>query len=285
MKQKYIKSVLLSSFLFVGALSINAQEARKAKHIKLENSSNYSLQRAPELIKEKLKLSSEDNLSKVKTEIDDLGFTHEKYQQKFKGVKVEFATYTAHAKNGKLKTMNGEFYDVGKVNIIPSLSKQAAFQRAVAHTGAEKYLWESPKMAKELGNYKKPTGELLILPREVIGTNEVRLAYKFDIYALKPLSRGDLYIDAHTGEALFFNAIIKHLDEHAHSSKNAISIDDIINIKTSSSSEALAVGNAATRYSGTQSITTRLIGSSYTLRDNTRGNGVNTYNHSCACFS
>ena len=39
-----------------------------------------------------------------------------------------------------------------------------------------------------------------------------------------------------------------------------------------------ATGNAATRYSGTRTITTRQVGSPYALRDNTRGGGVNTYN-------
>ncbi len=35
---------------------------------------------------------------------------------------------------------------------------------------------------------------------------------------------------------------------------------------------------AVTRYSGTQSIQTLLSGSSYILSDNTRGNGIQTYN-------
>jgi hypothetical protein len=39
-----------------------------------------------------------------------------------------------------------------------------------------------------------------------------------------------------------------------------------------------ASGNAATRYSATQSIKTALSGSSYILSDVTRGNGVQTYN-------
>ncbi len=274
MKHKYFKTVFLSSFLLAGLSSINAQESRGLKQIKFENSSKMSLQKAPDLIRKKLKLTFNDNLQKIKSEVDDLGFTHEKFQQKFKGVKVEFGTYTAHAKNSTLRTMDGELYDVGKVNISPKLSKQAAFKRAIAHTGAQKYLWELPKEAKSLGNYKKPEGELLILPREVIGTKSARLAYKFDIYTTKPLSRGDLYIDAHTGEALFFNATIKHLDEHAHSSKNLGTVSNL----GAKFIEALATGNAATRYSGTKSITTRLVSGSYALRDNTRGGGINTYN-------
>jgi hypothetical protein len=42
------------------------------------------------------------------------------------------------------------------------------------------------------------------------------LAYKFDIYATSPVSRGDLYIDATTGAALYYNATIKHLGEYSH---------------------------------------------------------------------
>ncbi|WP_435260988.1 M4 family metallopeptidase [Tenacibaculum sp. nBUS_03] len=278
MKNKYVKNAMFLAFLLPGVFAMNAQDNSKPRQIKFKTSSKISLQEAPTLIRQKLKLSPNDNLLKVKSKVDDLGFTHEKYQQKFKGLKVEFSTYTAHAKNGALKSMSGELYDVKTVNILPKLSKRAAFQRAVSHTGAEEYLWDNPKQAKSLGNYKKPEGELLILPGEVIGKDKARLAYKFDIYATKPLSRGYLYIDAHTGESLFFNAIIKHLGEHAHSSKNLITIEDIISKKVAISNAPLATGNAATRYSGNRSITTRVIGGSYVLRDNTRGNGVNTYN-------
>jgi hypothetical protein len=40
----------------------------------------------------------------------------------------------------------------------------------------------------------------------------------------------------------------------------------------------MVAANAATRYSGTQSIQTTLSGGSYILSESTRGNGVNTYN-------
>jgi hypothetical protein len=42
---------------------------------------------------------------------------------------------------------------------------------------------------------------------------------QFDIYATSPVSRGDLYIDAITGEALYYNATIKHLGEYSHAKK------------------------------------------------------------------
>ncbi|WGH74503.1 M4 family metallopeptidase [Tenacibaculum tangerinum] len=264
MKHNYIKKAFLFTCLFTGVYSINAQENRELKHIEFNESSKVSLQKAPDLIKKRLKLFKDDRLHKLTSTKDDIGFTHEKYQQKFKGVKVEFATYTAHAKNGVLKSMNGEFYDVGKVNTTPKLSKEQAFKKALSHTGAEKYLWEFPEAAKEMDNYKKPEGELLILPKEVIGKKEPKLAYKFDIFATKPLSRGYLYIDAHTGETLFYNAIIKHADKFGH-------VGNITKYaKKSNKAEAataFVTGTAQTRYSGTKSIETALSGGSYILSD------------------
>jgi hypothetical protein len=77
---------------------------------------------------------------------------------------------------------------------------------------------------------------------------QVRLAYKFDIYATSPVSRGDLYIDATTGAALYYNATIKHLGEYSHAKIiNGFGIQ----IKAV---KALYASNAATRYSATQSI-------------------------------
>ncbi|WP_408041502.1 fibronectin type III domain-containing protein [Tenacibaculum amylolyticum] len=220
-------------------------------------------------------MSSNESLQKVKHEVDDLGFTHEKFQQQFKGIKVEFSSYIAHAKGGVLRTMNGQFYDVGRVNTTPRLSNQQAFQKALDHTGAESYLWEYPDAAKAMDNYKKPEGELVILPKEFLKTDDAKLAYKFDIYATKPVSRGHLYIDAHTGKTLFFNPIIKHVDNfghegelhehHAHTSHNTSEIDARKTLET-----LFVSGTAQTRYSGTRTIETRKDGNVYTLNDESR---------------
>jgi hypothetical protein len=51
-----------------------------------------------------------------------------------------------------------------------------------------------------------------------------------------------------------------------------------LNTKSKAVKALYASGNAATRYSATQSIQTALSGSSYILSDVTRGNGVQTYN-------
>jgi bacillolysin len=232
------------------------------------------------VFKEQLGLKDNQSFSKVRTESDREGFTHEKFQLYEQGVKVEFANYTLHSKGGKLVSMGGEFYALENVKTTPKLSSQAAFDRAVAHIGAKQYLWEKPEDAAA-NDYVKPKGELVLLPAmEEQGlerkSDKVRLAYKFDIYATNPLSRGDLYIDAETGKALFYNATIKHLGEYSHGKSNSATAKNQKN--NADVQMALVTANAATRYSGTKSIETSLSGSSYILSDVTRGNGVQTYN-------
>ncbi|MEO8237427.1 MAG: M4 family metallopeptidase [Flavobacterium sp.] len=232
------------------------------------------------VFKEQLGLKDNQSFAKIKTESDREGFTHEKFQLFEQGIKVEFANYTLHSKNGKLASMNGEFYNIKNVAVTPKLSAQEAFNKAVAYTGAKKYLWDSPEDAAAM-DYEKPKGELVFLPdMETQGTertaDKVNLAYKFDIYATYPLSRGDLYIDAMTGKVLFYNATIKHLGEFSHG--NSKVVDATSKKENSNLKMAVVAANAATRYSGTQTIQTTLSGSSYILLDGTRGNGIQTYN-------
>jgi bacillolysin len=106
--------------------------------------------------------------------------------------------------------------------------------------------------------------------------DKVRLAYKFDIYASNPISRGDIYIDAETGQTLFYNATIKHLGQFSHGKKANAAEKSLL--KSNNSAVAVVAANAATRYSGTKTIQTTLSGSSYILSDGTRGNGIQTYN-------
>ena len=276
--------------LSVFSLSSFAQETDKNGNKKFTNengspsminfseSSPYKISDFQQVFKENLELKENENFLKIKTETDKEGFTHEKFQLFHQGIKVEYATYTLHSKNGKLASMSGEFYNIKEVNTSPSISNQKAFNSAISHTGAKQYLWENEDEASKM-NYKKPVGELVLLPSmaeqgQKRNSDKVNLAYKFDIYATNPVSRGDLYIDANTGEALYFNATIKHLGEHAHGKSVNKSDDNFTMYKSAS----LVAANAATRYSGTQSIQTLLSGSSYILSDNTRGNGIQTFN-------
>ncbi len=255
--------------------------------ITFNESSNIKNSDVTQIFRDQLGLKTQQSLNSISNEIDELGFNHEKFQLFHKGVKVEFATYSLHSKQGKVMSMSGEFYNFGEVSTTPQISAQDAFTMAKNYTGATSYMWENANEASKI-NYQMPVGELVFLP--IIDAevkkgdfDNIKLAYKFDIYASNPVSRGDLYIDANTGEVLFYNATIKHLGQHAHGAKTtkqafSKTIEKPQSFDLFKNSSLLVAANAATRYSGTQQIQTLLSGSSYILSDNTRGGGAQTYN-------
>ena len=292
MKTKLLGKIALLISVSLFAIEGNAQDSStnvkqkvldengKPSLITFNEKSTYKSADSQKVFTEQLELKNNSKFALLKSESDRSGFSHDKFQLYHQGVKVEYATYSLHSKNGALTSMSGEYYDIKNAAATPSISRETAFKKAVNHIGASKYLWESPENASKIG-YRKPAGELVFLPSMIDqgekNTNQkVRLAYKFDIYATSPVSRGDLYIDAITGEALYYNATIKHLGEYSHAKNSSINVTGTTNTKAA---KALFVSaNAATRYSGTQSIQTTLSGSSYILSDATRGNGVQTFN-------
>jgi Zn-dependent metalloprotease len=293
MKKKLLGQIMLAVSVTLFTIEGNAQDSAKnvkqkvidengkPSFITFNEKSTYKLSDSQKVFAEQLGLNSNSKFSVVKSESDQSGFSHEKFQLYHQGIRVEYATYSLHSKNGKLTSMSGEYYDIKKNTIAnPGISRETAFKKAVNHIGASKYLWENPENASKI-RYHKPEGELVFLPSmidqgEKNTDQKVRLAYKFDIYATNPVSRGDLYIDAITGETLYYNATIKHLGEYSHAKSNTI--NEAIADKIKTTKAVFVPANAATRYSGIQSIQTALSGSSYILSDGTRGKGVQTFN-------
>ena len=239
-------------------------------------SETYSVQNSSKLFKEVFSPSPQTSFTSIKQEQDQLGFTHQKLQQYFNGIKVEFGIVSLHSKDGSVKSLSSEYYPIQEdFDVAPTISNTQAFARALSHIGAQHYMWEYPDAAREMDNYTKPTGELVILPdfnsgRDVADINSYKLAYKFDMFATNPMSRGDLYIDANTGQALFYNAIIKHASTFGHVGETpAIVETEEEYCKRIENEDFFAVvsGTAATRYSGSRTIETRLSGSNYILED------------------
>jgi bacillolysin len=194
------------------------------------------------------------------SEKDNLGFEHFRYQQNYSGIPVELAVYVMHVSNGVVSSQNGKWVKdfPADLQTTASINKITALKYAMASVGAKVYKWE---LASEESFIKReqnnpnatfyPKGELVYYSGEgdIVPAN-LRLAYKFDIYANLPLSRQYVFVDAITG-------IILGIRELIH--------------KTN------ATGSAVTAYSGTQTITTDFTGTTYRLRETGRGNGINTY--------
>jgi len=211
-------------------------------------------------------LDSNNSFIPSKETNDESGLTHQRHQQFYKGIKIEFGTLITHVKNGSVISINAEIYNASSLNLIPSIYAQTGLDRAVQNINAVKYLWEDSEQSS-IVNYKKPQGELVIFPN--VNTGEIKLAYKYDIYSIEPVSRQEVFVDAHNGEILFKNQIIKHLSNPLNENSNQ---KDVF--------ETLITGNANTKYSGLRSIETRFDTplNMYVLNDLTRGSQIVTYN-------
>ncbi|WBO83868.1 M4 family metallopeptidase [Hymenobacter yonginensis] len=222
----------------------------------------YKLQEAGTLLREQLQLTADDQLLPAKSEADQLGFVHEKFQQYYKGIKVEHATYSVHARQGQVASISGQFEKIRGLNATPSLTAADALQRALSFVGASKYMWQDAREEAGLKQQENnpnatylPQGELVVVRTERTSNpllaGKPVLAWKFNIYAQAPVSRAYVYVNAHTGDVVAQDKIIKH---------------------------AAATATFATAYSGTRSIANSTATGGYNLREATRGLGIETYN-------
>lgn len=257
---KNITKTVLLFFLsiFIFALPTAAQNGKDDKKevtpppslLVLDEASAYSLQNSEQLFSDYFSIASQTTFSIAKEEIDPLGYLHQKMQQYFKGIKVEFGTATLHSKSGTIQAVSSAYFPVDEnFEVNPTISAPQAFNSALAHVGASKYLWQSP-MEASLADYKKPAGELVIFPAMENISETNRLAYKFDIYAVAPLYRADVYIDAKTGQFIMENKRIYHANVPA---------------------------TGTSLYNGTVSFTADNSAGPYRLRQTADGGGIQTF--------
>ena len=211
-----------------------------------------------------LGMTSNSPATLMRAEPDEMGFTHYRYQQTLRGLPINEAVYVCHVKNDKLLVANGywlndEALEAIDRKAIDNLSEKSALKLALKHIKAKQYKWdiaeEEAYLKIETGNKNAtyfPKGEkLFVKTTEEWNTEGVRLAWQFNVYAQKPLSRRLIYIDAENGNVL---------------------------LETDQLHQADVVGTANTAYSGVKNITSSGSGTSYLLRETTRGKGINTLN-------
>ena len=195
-------------------------------------------------------------------EKDELGIEHYRYQQTFAGdIPVENAVYVMHVKGESVLMQNGKWVSKFPADLktTAGLNQKEALNFALNKVAAQSYKWQN---AGEEAFYKQqkndpqatyyPKGKLVFYSGEAdVIPSRLKLAYKFDIYAEKPLSRQFVFVDANTGAILGTREIIHTVN---------------------------APGIAATAYSGTKNITTDLFNGTYRLRETGRGDGIQTFN-------
>lgn len=210
------------------------------------------------LLRDQLHMKVSDQLIKTKDWTDDLGHQHFKYQQQYRGIKVAKSTYSVHARKGYVTAISGDFLDIGQLNTTPTLDKSLALRKAASFIHAQKYT--------QLGNTE------LVISRDYIKRDDkAHLAYRIVVIATNPESHNEIFVDAHTGQVLLNNPLLRscfvkgHKHAHKHKARH----------KTH---KALAAGQAITLYSGTQTINTEAYGSGFRLFNGSRGDGIHVKN-------
>jgi Zn-dependent metalloprotease len=216
------------------------------------------LSRSAELLKSLYSARQEDEIrisEERETEQDELGYTHRFHQQYYRGVRVEGGEFSVHALKGNIKSILGTFIPVGEVDVTPVLSEAEALEHALKHIGAKAYKWQITEEEAGKKEYYSdtyyPRGELTIVRDRLKADSAYRLAYRFSIYAHQPVSSDYVWVDAITGEVISRISRIMF---------------------------ANATGTAATRYSGTRTITTDSYNGSYRLRETRDSINISTFN-------
>lgn len=193
-------------------------------------------------------------------ETDKLGFTHYRYIQTYFGIPVAHSMFIVHVRNGYLTGTSGSIITefAGKIiSANATLSSPAALQKAIANVHANLYAWQSSAMESrikaELKNtkatyYPKPV-LVWFAGKEKLALSELKLCYKVDVYALKPLSRADYFVDANTGKIV--------------AADDKLFFSDTVN-------------TVNTYWSGAQNIHADFTGTNFRLRDYTKGSGIIT---------
>src|SRR5258706_1479628 len=229
------------------------------KYVKFKEAAAFSVGEFPMWASSALGMSKENSFQLLNASSDELGFTHYRYKQYCNNIPVEGTMYILHTRNGKVISMNGELLSDISIGAVASVNESAALANALSAVNATVYMWQIPAEENYIREREKnpaasyfPKGELVyVTPAGKLNSQNLRLAWKFDVYAHEPLSRGYVYVDALTGEIL-----LKKDRIHTRNPP----------------------GTAITAYSGTQNIITDSFSGGYRLQEADRGLGIRTFN-------
>lgn len=243
------KGLAFAAFFMCASLTAAAQSGGSVDASRLINfsaSEKLKAEDAAKILSNRLEINTaNDELRSAFVERPGGGLQVERFDQYYKGVRVEHGSFSMTSKNGVASYAFGRFYPTSAVSgITPSMDEATALTRAKAAVPAEKYAWET-------GELNAPEGRLCLVEDFANGDGDgvLHLAYAFDVYAVQPLARYNVYIDARDGHVLFMDAILKHV-----------------------------AATGASLYSDTVAFNAGFVGGQYVLHDSTRGGGIFTYN-------
>ena len=141
-------------------------------------------------------------------ETDELGMTHYRYQQLFRGLKVEHAEFLVRATNNRAISANGRLvYDFQPETTTPKLTEDQAWEIVRQRIPAQRY-FRNDKLVDELTNPEagtngyRPPGELLFTEDTSTTDGARRLAWVFKVYVAPADNSRQIYINAADGSVV-----------------------------------------------------------------------------------
>ncbi len=262
-----------ASFVFVSAQVLTGTKANKAingsqmvrytdktlnpAYIKYRTDAQPDYSSINEWIKSTFNTAPESDIILTGTEKDKLGFVHYRYQQVYNAIPIHEAVFIVHVLNNKIVSFNGTIFSNINISNALIISQDVAMSSALSFVGASEYKWQNKNeevwLKKITGNplatyYPTAKKEIIYSPQNA----SFRYTYKIDIYASKPVSRQNVFVDAQNGKIIKSLETLHTTDVH---------------------------GTAVTKYSGTRTITTDSVSPAlFRLHETGRGNGIQTYN-------
>ena len=142
-----------------------------------------------------------------------LDLVHYRYQQTYKGLRVEAAEVSEHAEDGQLIFANGKVVADLNASPVPELGEAEALEGLLLSLPDHVFAWMDADMEHQaqldLGDSLAsfyPVGELLWALddyrdlRYLIPASRYRLAWRFEVLSLVPDFHKAFFVDAHTGE-------------------------------------------------------------------------------------
>lgn len=160
-----------------------------------------------------LRLTAADEMRQVKINKDPMGYTHFRFNQYYKNIRIANAEYIVHInKKGLAYVANGRYVRSMNRNVAYKLTSTQALDKALGKIKATRYKWQDKYWEQEIKERTKnpdtsyyPKGELIWtkdLSNDNWQASNFRLAYQFDIFASAPRISRRLEIDANTGEVI-----------------------------------------------------------------------------------
>jgi len=161
--------------------------------------------------KKEFGLGDNDEMVLIREKQDDAGNKHYRYQQYYKGIKVETCVYSIHESQGEPRNCLGKIANNLNFDITKRLKESDALEIALKSINASKYAWQDSSYEQGLkidlndsaaSWYPKSKLVIAKAPNKNDEVEEYSLAYKFTVRTIIPNDKIIIYIDALNGKVI-----------------------------------------------------------------------------------